>query len=368
MNATVAPRRHGWRFVVGGWLASRIFLFGMMAFIGRFYHRNVAQMVINWDAAWYDHIATHGYDKLELYAFMPGFPLVLRAGLALGIQTAWTGIAVSTACSLIAALALWRIGGEKYGPWMALLWCFAPMTVFTSIVYTESLFCAFAFWAWERMLRGKWWQMAVLVSFACMIRISGLFLLAAIGVYLLLRVRADAPTLRQRLLPLLWLLLPIGVVVGYAGYLASFTGDWMFWYTAQTSGWERKFTWPWQTLKNTWQYMRPGAYATEMGLAWIHRFETASLFLGLAVSVVCLLRKRWGEAVFVAIQVVGFGTAHHLMAVNRAVLLWFPWWLILAQIVVKRLRDRLVMIIFWAVDLFLVAWWCWLFYQGLWAS
>ena len=39
----------------------------------------------------------------------------------------------------------------------AVLWLFAPTAVFTTVPYTESLFCAAAFWAWERARRGPGW-------------------------------------------------------------------------------------------------------------------------------------------------------------------------------------------------------------------
>ena len=54
--------------------------------------------------------------------------------------------------SAVAAAALLRLGG----PWAAVAWLFAPTAVFTTVPYTESVFCALAFWAWERARADRW--------------------------------------------------------------------------------------------------------------------------------------------------------------------------------------------------------------------
>ena len=47
--------------------------------------------------------------------------------------------------------ALYRLGG----PLAAVARPFAPTAVFTVVPYTESLFCAAAFWAWERLVSDR---------------------------------------------------------------------------------------------------------------------------------------------------------------------------------------------------------------------
>ena len=55
--------------------------------------------------------------------------------------------------------------------------------------YTESLFCAAAFWAWERARADKWAAAAALAAIACTVRVSGLFLVGALLVLMI----ADDP-------------------------------------------------------------------------------------------------------------------------------------------------------------------------------
>ena len=87
-----------------------------------------------------------------LMAFFPGLPVLLWLGLQLGIPVAVTGVIISLIGSAVAAAALLRLGG----PWAAVAWLFAPTAVFTTVPYTESLFCAAAFWAWERARADRW--------------------------------------------------------------------------------------------------------------------------------------------------------------------------------------------------------------------
>lgn len=415
-GATIAPRPPeaaeldprspltGVRGVVAGWAASRVVLLLAALVVALKKHWGLTGLVMHWDALWYNRIALDGYTTTQARAFFPGWPMVLRAGQALGIPIAWTGVTVATVCSLGAALALYRIGGRRYGLWAALAWCFAPMTVFTSVVYTESLFCLVGFWAWERMLRGRWAQMAVLLALGCAVRITGVFLVIGVFVWILTRrlpseVGAaaapgnatepltaqpmpasmdgdpvafpthDEPALARlwrRVAPTLWLALPTALVLVYAAYLHAISGDWMLWYNAQLQGWDRGLTWPWQTVYKTLLYVGPLRDQTQLGFSAIHVAEIISWLIGGAVTVWCLLKRRWGEAAFVAIQFVGLGTADHLISVNRALLVWFPSWLIYGAWLARR-APRTRWIILAATSLVVFAW-AFLCFRGYWCS
>ena len=102
-------------------------------------------------------------------AFFPGLPVLLSLFAQIGVPMAVSGVIISTLCSAVAAAALYRLGG----PWAAVAWLFAPTAVFTTVPYTESLFCAAAFWAWERARSDRWLAAAVLASIACTVRVSG---------------------------------------------------------------------------------------------------------------------------------------------------------------------------------------------------
>ena len=151
--------------------------------------RTLTDMVSNWDVQHFGKLAADGYlaeADGTLMAFFPGWPVILSLFSQLGVPVAISGVIISTACSALAAAALYRLGG----PWAAVAWLFAPTAVFTMVPYTESLFCALAFWAWERARADRWLAAALLTSLACTVRVSGLFL---VGALLVMIITSDEP-------------------------------------------------------------------------------------------------------------------------------------------------------------------------------
>jgi hypothetical protein len=298
------------------------------------------------------------------------------------VPVAVTGVVVSLACSAVAAGALARLGG----PAAAVAWLFAPTAVFTVVPYTESLFCAAAFWAWERARAGRWLPAVGLAAVACTVRVSGVFLIGALLV-MIITSRASVAA-KQRRIGLMGL--PVAVVVAFAAYLHGLTGSWTAWYHAQSTGWVRQLTWPWQSFLNTIPAVVPGAYADHPWWAAVFRGEMVSMAVGLAVVVWCIVRSvrlrktgqdaLWGEASWVGVQVLAFSLSYWFFSVNRATLLWFPLWMMLGRWVEGRprpdapgqparrlVRPMLVGLAF-ALEIVLMVWWSWLFFTGHWAS
>lgn len=371
--ARLAPTKGGagGRTVVQAWLASR----GLIALVALVLAvregRHVTNMVSNWDVQHFTLLAEGGYraepDNI-LMAFFPGLPALLAAGLAIGIPVALGGVLLSLACSGVAAAALARLGG----PWAAVIWLFAPTAVFTAVPYTESLFCAAAFWAWERARADRWGAAALLATAACTVRVSGLFLLGALGVMIL---TAGGLSLLDRVRRAAWLLLPAAAIVGFAAYLHALTGSWTAWYTAQSTGWVRQLTTPWQSFLNTIPAIVPGAYADHPWWAAVFRGEVVSMAVGLGVTVWCLTRRLWAEACWVGVQVLAFSLSYWFFSVNRATLLWFPLWIMLARWGTRRpagtaaaVAHRTLVVIGFGLSVVAMVWWCWLFFTGHWAS
>ena len=159
-------------------------------------------------------------------------------------------VVVSTTCSGIAAAALYRLGG----PLAAVAWLFAPTAVFTVVPYTESLFCAAAFWAWERAPFDRWLATTLLTALACTIRVTGPFLIGALLVMIITSGSPAMAKLRRAAL----MLIPTSVTTAFAAYLYTLSGSWTAWYDAQSTGWARELTWPRQSLLNTIPAIAPG--------------------------------------------------------------------------------------------------------------
>ena len=384
------------RIVIQAWLASRGMIVAVALVLAIVQQRTLAGMVSNWDVQHFARLAESGYLAASdgtLMAFFPGWPAILWFFAQLGVPVAVSGVIISAACSAVAAAALYRLGG----PWAAVAWLFAPTAVFTMVPYTESLFCAAAFWAWERARADRWLAATLLTALACTIRVSGLFLIGALLVMIMTsremrpepvegRVSTGsahipaAIKLRRAAL----MLFPAALIMAFASYLYALTGSWTAWYRAQSTGWVRELTWPWDSFLNTIPAILPGAYANHPWWAAVFRGEMISMAAGIGVTVWCIvvsLRARkssesektmWGEASWVGVQVLAFSMSYWFFSVNRATLLWFPLWIMLGRWVAgasaRRPLRRVLVAVAFVVEIVLMLWWSWLFFTGHWAS
>ena len=369
------------RIVIQAWLASRGLIVAVALVLAVAEHRTLTDMVSNWDVQLFSKLAADGYladPDGTLMAFFPGLPVIFWLFSQLGVPVAITGVVLSMGCSGLAAAALYRLGG----PWAAVAWLFAPTAVFTVVPYTESLFCAAAFWAWERARSDRWLAAAALTAVACTLRVSGLFLIGALLVMIITDAKPAAVKLRRAAL----MLIPAAVVVAFASYLHVLTGSWTAWYRAQTTGWVRELTWPWDSFLNTIPAVLPGAYANHPWWAAVFRGEMISMVAGVVVTVWCIVvslrarrspngpdRTMWGEASWVGVQVLAFSMSYWFFSVNRATLLWFPLWILLGRWVAGPSRvpppaHRLLVAAAFAVEIVLMLLWSWLFFTGHWAS
>ncbi|MDQ7992598.1 MAG: mannosyltransferase family protein [Propionicimonas sp.] len=365
------------RLVVQAWLGTRLVLALTLAWLMVSEGRGLDELD-NWDVEHYLRIATDGYTDPTKYAFFPGWPLLLRLVGATGVPVLIAATLLALAFSGLAAAALYRLAGA--GPVIA--WLLAPTAIFTAVGYTESLFCAAAFWAWERASSRHWGAAALLAAVAASVRVSGIFLIGALAILALTQDRDLGPPggipvpagrrWLERLRRLAWLLVPVAAVAGYLGYLYLETGNWLAWFDAQASGWTRDFTWPWEALQRTLDASDPAGYPGHPEWAWVFRFEIVSMAVGVVVTAYGAVRRRWAEAAFVGVQVAAFAVSEWFMSVNRAVLLWFPLWILLGRVLegrhpVSRSR-RIVIGVVVAAALLVQAWWASLFLTGRWAS
>jgi hypothetical protein len=378
------------RVVVQAWLASRGLIFAVALVLAVVKQRTLADMVSNWDVQHFGNLAAGGYlaePDGTLMAFFPGWPGILWLFDQLGVPVAISGVIISTACSAVAAAALYRLGGQ----WAAVAWLFAPTAVFTVVPYTESLFCALAFWAWERARADRWLAATLLTTLACTVRVSGLFLIGALLVMIMTSGNPAGIKLRGAAL----MLIPVSMIMAFATYLYALTGTWTAWYRAQSTGWVRELTWPWDSFLNTIPAILPGAYPNHPWWAAVFRGEMISMAVGVGVTIWCIVvsgrarkaagsvlrqaqhpygsrldRTMWGEASWVGVQVLAFSLSYWFFSVNRATLLWFPLWIMIGRWVTggSRPLHRVLVACAFTVEIVLMLWWSWLFFTGHWAS
>ena len=290
-----------------------------------------------WDADLYIEIARYGYGGNPqqapdpgLPAFFPGLPLLLR--LVHVAVPNWTaaGLLISLAAGAVATIALSRLG-EYEGPpgtgqraVLALLVC--PWAVFLAAGYTEALFLAFAVPAWLLARRGHWLGAALVAAGASSVRITGVFLAVALVVEWVTRARP------RRLASLPCLAIPFVPPALYSTYLYVRTGDWLAWKHAQEVGWGRSLVPPWEALRTTWN-VATNPHSPHM---WSFRFELLAAGVGVALVLWLLARRQWGELTYVGIQVAALTSSAYYLSIPRALLLWWPLWLLVAGSGLRR--------------------------------
>jgi hypothetical protein len=327
--------------------------------------RDFGSRWVQWDVRHILRIAQHGFEHdptgVPYEAFFPGLPALIRVGTAvlpLGLTNA--GLVISLVAGAVAALALGRLGDLEYGRGAGartvLLWVLAPTAVFLAAPYTESLFLGCAIPAWLLARRGRWMDASLLASAAMTVRVSGVFLAAALLVEF-----ATSPRRRWNELP--WLALPWVVLLGWMAYLRSITGSWTAWVDAQADEWYRGFTWPWESLNHTWNAAFGGTYAPE--LAWMFRAELVAMLVGLVLTGWLLARQRWSEATWIGLQVTAFAMSYWFFSLPRAMLLWWPLWMVLAAVTLKH-RWMLWLYLATAAPLSFV--WATAYLTGRWAG
>lgn len=332
------------REVAGAWIASRVaallVAFAAVWMLGSVTADHVRPYLHgwdNWDADIFVALAKYGYRGYQahtgyqhLVAFFPGQSGVLW--LVHAVVRSWvvSGLLISAVAGLVAMVALGRLGALEAGPVAgsraATYLMLSPYAVFLVAGYSEALFLALAIPAWLSARRGRWWAAGLLAAGAASVRVTGLFLAVALVVHY-------AVTVRRPRRDAGWLLAPFAGVAGYAGYLYTLTGDWLAWPHAQRV-WGRQFTLPWTAFVNTWH----GAFNSGRidNYAWSFRAEILAVLVGVALTVVLLWLRRWGEATYVGLQVIAFATSSFYLSVGRATLLWWPLWLLLARWSLRR--------------------------------
>lgn len=193
----------------------------------------LAAPAVRWDAIWYLQIAQHGYQTLPATRFFPGFPVLVAAASGL-LGSGWVaGVLVSVLASIVAFELVRRLSELELGPQAArsaiALLAFAPVALFFSAVYSESLFLALSAGTFYAARKEKWATAGTLGALAAATRVTGILLVVPV-LLLFLYGPDDSEAIvawssgrrpRRRVGPqIMWaLLIPTGTAA-FAAYLA----------------------------------------------------------------------------------------------------------------------------------------------------
>ncbi|GAA2172241.1 hypothetical protein GCM10009846_09400 [Agrococcus versicolor] len=149
-----------------------------------------------WDARWYEHVATHGYpDELprdatgavddNAWAFMPVFPMLVRALVRLGLDGEVAALAIAWVASgalAVLAMRLLRETIPRHAAFALALALLGPLSPLLQVGYAESLHLALLVGALLALRHGRWAMLAALVPLVAFSRPSGLALALALGI------------------------------------------------------------------------------------------------------------------------------------------------------------------------------------------
>jgi hypothetical protein len=293
----------------------------------------------HWDTDLFRKVAEFGYfsphytDRAE--AFFPGQPLAMRVVHLVVPSWIASGMVVAALAGGVACVALYRLAqqdaGAEAGRRAVLYLVLFPYAVFLFAGYSEALFLAFATTAWLAARRNAWWLAGLLGAGASLTRVTGLALGLALAVEYVTRNGWRALLRRD----VLALGLPALPVVGYFTYLHHRTGHWDAYTRALEEGWGRRTVDPLSALQNTWHLATDTTQSR--AFLWSWRAELLAMAVGVVVAVVLLLQRRWGEATFVGVNVALLSTSAYYASTVRALLVWFPAFLLLSRV---SLRSR----------------------------
>ncbi|ORX39481.1 mannosyltransferase [Piromyces finnis] len=132
---------------------------------------------IRWDSFFFYHIAENGYVYEQETAFFPFLPYMMRflsnsilypLQYILNYKSVLliSGVLIVNVSFVLATITLYKLGikifkDEKFSRIAAICYCLTPSGMFSTAVYTESLFAFLTFYGMEKMVDKKYFQAAL---------------------------------------------------------------------------------------------------------------------------------------------------------------------------------------------------------------
>ncbi len=316
----------------------------------------IAGVWTRWDGQWYLKIATEGYRADDgSAAFFPLYPWILKVtGWLAGERYTWSGILLSSLFFLAALVLLHRLvrldfHAEDASRTVFYLAAF-PMAFFFWAIYSESLFLFLAVGALLAARSHRWWWAALAVSLAIWTRTTGLLLLLPLGWELWRAYHPPMPTDPRAMPPArppTWhlgsLALPAVSLPGLLMWAWLSFGDPLASLTAQ-AGWNRGFSWPWETVANAWNAatQMPFTFQPE-NQSWTY---LGALVFALVVGALSLrwLRGSYSLYLWAGILFPLFSATprNPLLSYPRFLIVLFPAFIALALVGRNRYANQII--------------------------
>jgi hypothetical protein len=291
-----------------------------------------------WDAAHYVYLATHGYsatgDARNLIAFFPLYPALIGAVAAIGLPARLAALLISNVAGVIAAIILYELARtddrEKAAFRAAAFFTLFPTAYFLMVGYTEALFCALAFGAVLCARRQRWVGSGMLAGLAAAARLTGLALLPALVIEMMLAGRVVRPIWKAIVAPAL-------ILLGFATYLMTnllVLGNPLAFVAVQREHWSHSLAAPWV-----------GFAAAIRGIGWRVPWEKLTVGGGelvggiaaYATTTLAWLRLRPSDAAYASVLTIMVTFLPFWLSIPRYLLAMYPLFLL-----VGRIRSRWV--------------------------
>ncbi|GLZ79928.1 hypothetical protein Afil01_47350 [Actinorhabdospora filicis] len=314
----------------------------------------VWQRLLTWDSGWFIRVASEGYPSGFTYdangtlvgnglAFLPGYPMLVRAFSWTGLSYEAASLVVTVLASFVAAAFVYLltadIWGRRTGIAMVFLLGAQPMSLVLSMGYSESLFLAFAAGGLYAIRRERWILGGFFAGLACLTRVVGVAVTVALLVALVEYGVRQWRGLRPASLAVWWRG-GVGLVLGslalplYWWWVDARVGAAGAWFTIQDAGWTSHFDFGRGTLAFV-------AGTLHDGDGWV-AVSTAVLLVvtvGLGVSALFVRPNWWPFLVYGAVILgMGLGTEGYFHSKLRILV---PALVVLVPVAVAFGRARL---------------------------
>jgi len=305
-----------------------------------------APPLARWDSGWYYRIAVEGYrydspSYQSSVGFYPLYPVLVGAIVRVFHTPIFgTGIALSLLCILGALFlirdlsSLWDSRGDPDGTPEAIL--FFPTAFFFAAFYTESLFLlATAACLWG-LRRGRWFVAGLGAAAAALTRLNGALTLIPIAIAAGAEASWRLRNIRAR--HVFACLLGVAGAAAYPAYLWRRFGSPLLYIHAKNNvlGVSQGFRPPWHLLRLVFKRGFELVTGLNMGHQIRSWLELGSL-LAFSVLAVLLFRRRLiPEAGYCVASVLVFWCAGSFDAMDRYVLVLFPCFYLIGDLLRRR--------------------------------
>jgi Mannosyltransferase (PIG-V) len=278
---------------------------------------SVYDRLLSWDAGWFIRVARDGYPHTYTHdasghltanelAFFPLYPMLIRAGHAVGFSYGGAALCVSWIAGGVGAVLLFRLTQRLWpqpmvGYALVALFCAQPMSVVLSMGYSESLFVALVAGMLLAAREHRWLLAGVLGALAGLTRPTGaaaaVALAVAVGIRIFGRTQTPRPSPREIASATTAAVLALAAVPAYIGWVGWRVGDPGAWFKIQQAGWGTRFDFG----HSVWDFIFTSLRSDG---GWVAISVALLLIAATVALLVALRRKIWPP--FVVYGVISF--------------------------------------------------------------